>query len=247
MMRVVAALLCLFCATAAYPDEWSRDFPLELRSRHFVVRYQRDGWDAAAFVRFAEAFVETVDRDFVRVKLERPIGVLMATDRASFQAYWRKRIGGAPGYGMYLPEPGVVATYEDSGLGTFTHQIMYPILFRNLPDAPGWAVDAIPTFFEKFVGYWDGERLAVSWGHQSAWRIEGIGDALAALDLPRVLQSARDGRQSERRLVTVFLWQQCRLERFLRLIAGRDLAGYGTYFEAAMERPVQEIVPLWTA
>ncbi len=250
MTRVLLALLYCACATAAVAAEWSRDFPLEQRSRYFNVRYQRAGWDAAAFARFADAFVDIVDRDFVRVRLERPIGVLMLPDRASFQEYLRARLGIAPAYGMYLPELGLIATYEDSGLGTFTHQIMYPIVFRNLPDSPRWAVDAIPAFFEKFFGYWDGDRLAVEWGYQNPWRLDRIGGALAALDLPHILageeHDARLG-QSERRLVTVFLWQQCRLERFLRLIAARDLAGHRTYLEAAMERPFKEIVPLWKA
>lgn len=75
MTRVLLAMLFSAYATTALADEWSRDFPHEHRSRHFVVRYQRDGWDAAAFARFAEAFIETVNRDFVRVKLERPSSV----------------------------------------------------------------------------------------------------------------------------------------------------------------------------
>lgn len=250
MTRVLLASLSCACATAAVAAEWSRDFPLEQRSRYFDVRYQRAGWDPAAFARFADAFVDLVDRDFVRVRLERRIGVLVLPDRASFQKYLRARLGIAPAYGIYLPELGLIATYEDSGLGTFTHQIMYPIVLRNLPDSPPWAVDAIPAFFEKFLGYWDGDRLAVEWGYQSPWRLDRIGGALAALDLPRILAGdAHDARlgQSERRLVTVFLWQQCRLERFLRLIAARDLAGHRTYLEAAMERPLEEIVPLWKA
>jgi hypothetical protein len=37
------------------------------------------------------------------------------------------------------------------------------------------------------------------------------------------------------------------MQRFLRLIAARDLAGYRTYFEAAMQRSLGEIVPLWRA
>lgn len=52
---------------------------------------------------------------------------------------------------------------------------------------------------------------------------------------------------SDRRLVTVFLWQQGKLERFLRLIAARDRAGFRSCFEAAMGKPLKEVEPLWQA
>jgi hypothetical protein len=46
-------------------------------------------------------------------------------------------------------------------------------------------------------------------------------------------------------MASVFLWQQGRFKRFLNLIAAHDKAGYPTYFEAAMEMPVEKILPLW--
>ena len=46
-------------------------------------------------------------------------------------------------------------------------------------------------------------------------------------------------------MVSVFLWQQGRFKRFLNLIAKHDKAGYPTYFEAAMEMPIEKILPRW--
>ena len=46
-------------------------------------------------------------------------------------------------------------------------------------------------------------------------------------------------------MVSVFLWQQGRFKRFLDLIAAQDKAGYPTYLEAAMEMPIENILPLW--
>jgi hypothetical protein len=51
--------------------------------------------------------------------------------------------------------------------------------------------------------------------------------------------------ESTWRMGAVFLWQQGRFNRFLKLVAAHDLAGYSTYFEAAMEMPVEQIRPLW--
>jgi hypothetical protein len=145
----------------------------------------------------------------------------------------------------------VLATYEDSGLGTFTHVIVRALVERALPDCPSWAVEGLPAFFEKFLGYWDGGRLVVNWGYQSPWRLQVLGDSLQRLELARVVAS--DDRSpggaggSEARLVAVFLWQHGRLQRFLQLVAARDRAGFASYFEAAMQRPLPEIGPLWQA
>jgi hypothetical protein len=51
--------------------------------------------------------------------------------------------------------------------------------------------------------------------------------------------------ESTWRMGAVFLWEQGRFKRFLSLIASHDLAGYSTYFEAAMEMPVEKIQPIW--
>ncbi len=48
-------------------------------------------------------------------------------------------------------------------------------------------------------------------------------------------------------ILHIFLWQQGKFRRVLQLIAKRDRAGYRSYFEAAMEKPLKDIVPLWQA
>jgi hypothetical protein len=50
--------------------------------------------------------------------------------------------------------------------------------------------------------------------------------------------------QTKQSMVSVFLWQQGRCKRFLKLIVTGE-NGYPTCFEAAMEMPVERIVPLW--
>ncbi len=250
MNRLFACVLCVVCGLTAHATDWSKKLPQEQKSRYFTFHYQRETWDAVGFARFADAFVDLVNRDFVAVEFEYPIQVLVLPDRASFQQFLKKEfvVSDPPSFGIYFPAFKVFATYEGSGLGTFAHEIMHPLLDRNLQDSPMWAVEAIPAFFEKFIGYWDGDKLVAQWGYQNPWRIELIGDKLTGLDLKRIIADRRpvtNFNNSERRLVTVFLWRQGKFERFLRLLAGRNHNGYGSYFEAAMGMPLKDIVPLW--
>ena len=46
-------------------------------------------------------------------------------------------------------------------------------------------------------------------------------------------------------MAALFLWEQGKLRRFLRLVAADDRLGYPTYFEAAMGMPMEKITPIW--
>lgn len=91
------------------------------------------------------------------------------------------------------------------------------------------------------------------WGFQNPWRIRELGDKLVQLDLKKVISdpetptrfSLLEQEESSLRMASVFLWEQGRFKHFLKLIAAHDKAGYRTYFEAAMEMPIEKIRPLW--
>ena len=114
-------------------------------------------------------------------------------------------------------------------------------------------MEGIPTFFEKFYGYWKDGELVAYWGYQNPWRIQQLGNNLAHLDLKTAIadpketaaSSAVERSESSWRMVSVFLWQQGRFKRFLNLIAAHDKTGYPTYFEAPMEMPIEKKIPLW--
>ena len=152
-----------------------------------------------------------------------------------------------------MPTNNLFATYEDSGIGTFAHEIMHPLVERNLKDRPLWAKEGIPTFFEKFYGYWKHDELIVFWGFQNPWRIAQIGTNLTRLDLNQIIADPKpstnfggfERNESELRMASVFLWEQGRFKRFLNLIAAHDKAGFPSYFEAAMGMTVEKILPVW--
>jgi hypothetical protein len=158
-----------------------------------------------------------------------------------------------PNFGVYVYAYKFFATFEDSGLGTFAHEILHPLVERNLKDRPQWAMEGIPAFFEKFYGHWQNDELVTCWGYQNPWRIQQLGTNLTQLDLKLIIADSDSStrfswierNESSCRMASVFLWQQGQFKHFLNLIAAHDKAGYPTYFEAAMQMPLNQILPLW--
>jgi hypothetical protein len=236
-------------------QDFSSQFAYHKQTEYFDFYYRRESPKIPEIARFADGFVRLLNRDFFKADFEYPIRVLVFEDRPQFQQFLIQQlhIADPPSFGVYVFRYKFFATYEDSGLGTFAHEILHPLVERNLKDRPQWALEGVPTFFEKFYGYWKDGELAAYWGYQNPWRIHQLGTNLARLDLKQVIadpketaaSSAVERSESGWRMVSVFLWEQGRFKRFLNLIAAHDKAGYPTYFEGAMEMPIEKIIPRW--
>lgn len=188
-----------------------------------------------------------MNRDFFKAEFDYPIRVVVTENVSTHRALVSQQFGVTnPTMGVVLYKQNLFARYEDSGLGTFAHEIMHPLVERNLRDRPPWAIEGIPSFFEKFYGYWRDGELVVNWGFQNPWRIKELGANLARLDLPTILAATAGGeKESEQRLVSIFLWERGKFKRFLDFVKAREKNGYDSYFEAAMEMPMGRVIPIW--
>jgi hypothetical protein len=250
-IKGVLLWLLLLLPGIALGQEYLKQFPLRQQTSYFDFRYKRNPEKIATIARFADAFVKTINTDFFKANFDYPIRVLVLEDREQFQNFLRREfhLSDPPGFGIYIPPPyKLFATYEDSGLGTFAHEIMHPLVDRNLPDRPVWAMEGIPGFFEKFYGYWKGDEMFVTWGYQNPWRLDALGTNLVQLDLKAILSNPdyqTRFNQSDLRMVVMFLWEQGKFHRFVRLVEAKEKNGYASYFEAAMEMPLDRVLPLW--
>lgn len=252
-VKLIALLLLLpVIAWGAGPADNDADFDGRLRTEHFDFRFPADQGPAVRDIaRFAEGFLAVLQKDFFDPKFDYPIKVLVLPTREAFQGYLRSRLKVAdpPAFGIYLGQLKAFVTYSSSGLGTFAHEIMHPLVERNLPKRPAWANEGIPSFFEKFLGYWDGDALVLRFGYQNPWRIQALGDQIDGLDLKSILQrKANDygtNRNSDLRMVSVFLWRNDKFHRYLELLRRGDKGNHDTYLEAAFRRPLKEIEPMW--
>ena len=242
-MKMILCFWLLLAPIFAIAQDYLEQFPLQQQTKYFDFRFKRNPEQIKAIARFADGFINVVNRDFFKTDFDYPIRVLVLEDRATFQKFLRQQFGVSdpPNFGIFLYRYNLFATYEDSGLGTFAHEIMHPLVERNLKDRPIWAIVGIPTFFEKFYGYWQSNELVVNWGSQNPWRIEMLGTNLVQLDLKEIVSTMETPgkyRESDRRLVSVFLWEQGKFKQFLQLIKNREKNGYDSYFEATMGMPI---------
>ena len=243
-------LSLLLAASGAYaaPD-FDRDFKNEMKTKYFVFHYGNDIPAVQELARFSDGFIGAVDRDFFKIQFDFPIHAYVLCDRAHFQEFLRTKAGvqDPPNYGIFLSRLGCFVTYADSGLGTFAHEIMHPLTRACLPNAPAWADEGLPSFFEKGFGHWKGPDLVIHWGYPNPWRIQELGDRLGSLDLKDIVTAPERYGTSEKRMVSVFLYHQGRLKTFIELVRSNRKNGYGTFVEAAMDRTFADIQPLWSA
>lgn len=226
----------------------SGQFPVQIQTKYFDFRCERNSPQAESMKRFGDGYVDLLSRDFFTTDYKYPIRVFVLQDQPRLEEFVHRElhVPGPAGYGIFLYQKDLLATYEKSGLGTFAHETMHAFVMTDLPHRPAWADEGIPTFFEKFYGYWKDNQLAVFWGFQNPWRVQELGDHLTQLDLADIISNqSPETNESELRMVSLFLWHEGKFKRFLRLISANDKRGYNSFLEGAMELPLEQINPLW--
>src|SRR5262249_30089421 len=157
-------------------------------TRYFDFHYERNFTRIDEMARFADGYIGIINRDFLKAEFDYPIQVYVLADQKRFEEFAHRELSvpGPAGFGMYLYSRKLLATYEDSGLGTFTHEAFHAFVEKDLANHPAWADEGIPTFFEKFYGYWNNDDLVLFWGFQNPWRIEALGTDLTHLNLAEI-------------------------------------------------------------
>jgi hypothetical protein len=146
MKAIWLTLLLSVPAASAVPD-FGRNFKNELKTRYFVFHYGDEVTTAKDLARLSDGFIGLVDRSFFKAQFNYPIHAYVLRDRTSFKEFLRTKAGvkDPPDFGIYWPEQRCFVTYEGSGFGTFAHEIMHPLVRANLPYAPSWADEGLPS------------------------------------------------------------------------------------------------------
>jgi hypothetical protein len=239
------ALLLLPCPVTG--QELAKHFKNEHKSKYFVFHYNDDVTRAKPLAEFCDGFIDVINREFFKAKFNYPIQVYVLKDRNSLKSFLTEKVGvtDPPDWGIYFSRIRSFVTYEDSGYGTFAHEIMHPLVQVNLSSAPLWADEGIPSFFEKFFGYWSENKLVLQLGFHNPWRIRQMGQKVLSLDLESIVKAKQDHGTSEKRMVSVFLYQHGKLKEYMKLAGSNRKNGYSTFIEAAFKKPMPQLIPEW--
>lgn len=253
-MKSVLTVILILISSLAIAIPPAHNLSEEKASQHFVYHYNDvDSIYAEQLLNISEGFLSFIKENYFNPTFNYPLTALVFSSKHDFHLYLKNKlhIQNPPNFGIYIREYKLFATFRGSGIGTFTHEIMHPLVEENLPDRPEWAVEGIPSFFEKFFGYWEGEKLQLQMGYQNPWRVHQLGTGITNLDLKEIvtlkLRNYAKSSNSELRMVSVFIDRQGLLKKYLTLVSSRDKNGYQLYIEAAFEKSIDDIVPLWQA
>ena len=219
-------------------------FTVQKASAHFVV-YGTTGSQKTVneYSQFLEGYLEYINQEYVEFAYDYPIKVYIWPNEKSFNELKKKlNLGGAMGF--FSSRTKSFYTFDEAGYGTLTHELMHPLMQANFPNQPKWTEEGIPTFFEKFFGYWKDDKLYIKTGYQNPWRIGEVRVNLKSLNLEEIIKKPSKN-QSELRLASVFLAKKGLLKEYLQLLKVKDKKGYSTYYEAAFEKDFKAIEPYW--
>lgn len=229
---------------AAIDSSAFSQFPEKIESKYFIFYSAIPLPKLQRYAHFSDLFLDVVDHDFISLNVTRKVNAVVLPSPAEFQRYLiQLNVNIPPAQGVYLPEKNLFVTYDGTGLGTFSHEIMHYVVESVIPGRPSWAAEGIPAFFEKFYGYEEDGKLQLKWGFQNPWRIQALGERIPKLRIFDIMYGSED--TSEQRLLSVFLYQQGKLKTFLDLIRQGDKKGFRNYVEAAFDKPIYDIENDW--
>lgn len=162
----------------ADPENFETRFPFHQQTTYFDFRLQSESPQNAQTVRLSDNFVVILKRDFFHADRGYPIRVFICQDEGKFVQFMHRdlEIQDPSDYGIYLFSKKLLATYEDSGLGTFAHEALHPLVeFQRM----GYQTRMNPNC--AWRRYFYGSK--VSSGGFSGW-LQPVIDS----DIPRILR-----------------------------------------------------------
>jgi hypothetical protein len=224
-----------------------RLFQNHLSTKYFVFHSNLPREKLEDFGRTSDQLIDVFNRDFFQIRYKFPLHAYILPDAPELRKFMQEEVGvkDFPEIfaGAYHARYRAFFTHGNAGWGTFTHEILHPLVDSSLPRVPSWAVEGIPAFAERFYGYEQNGELHVQWGYPSPWRIQELEGRLTRLNLEEILGGS--GSVSEASLVCIFLNKQGKWKSFLDLVQKNEKNGYPSFLEAALGMPRGEVEPRW--
>ncbi len=168
LLTVTVTSLASSCNSSLHPLD---QFPVRKQARYFDFRYERNSLEINRRARFADGYINCINHDFFKADFDYPIRVFVLEDRSRFEKFVHRelRVPGPAGFGIYVYSKKLLATYEDSGLGTFTHETMHALVEKTWRIAQPGPTRASQHFSKSFTA----TGRTMNWSFFGAFRILG--------------------------------------------------------------------------
>jgi len=178
-----------------------------------------------------------------------PVSIFILHDKMAVRAFLKERLNFPYHvHGVFISSRNLLATYDGAGDGTYLHELMHTILSRQ-NNLEYWAEEGIPCYFEKVYGAIKPQfQLLHGYGENwfpQALAVKSLGGGLNLSDIVSKAKHADASQENQQRLVALFLQRYHHLDHYLALTIANNKKGYKTFVEAAFDKPMVQLVPLF--
>lgn len=184
------------------------------------------------------------------VNWPEPVSIFILHDKMAERAFLKERLNFPYHvHGVFISSRNLLVTYDGAGPGTYLHELMHTVLSRQ-KNLEYWAEEGIPSYFEKVYGAIS-PQFELRHGYGENWFPQALSAKVikkVSLNLADIVGKAKHadaGQEVQQRLVALFLQKHQLLDQYLALTMANQHNGYKTFIEAAFDKPMAKLVPLF--
>ncbi len=179
-----------------------------------------------------------------------PVSIFILHDKPAERAFLKERLNFPYHvHGVFISSRNLLVTYDGAGPGTYLHELMHTVLSRQ-KNLEYWAEEGIPSYLEKVYGAIS-PQFELLHGYGENWFPQALSAKVikkVSLNLADIVGKAKHadaGQEVQQRLVALFLQKHHRLDNYLALTMANQNKGYKTFVEAAFDKPMAKLVPMF--
>ena len=242
---VFAAEVLAQPATSLNASEMSLD--TKTVTKHFNIYSVANDGHVKIDGQFLEDFLLYIDRNLVSIPSGWPVDVFLLPTKEELWKYLQAKFGERRKLmGSFSYEQNSIYTYTDAGLGTLAHELMHKIVHEKFTACDLWAVEGIPSLFEKIYCCHDEGNPKFYFGYENPWRLGQLSKELPALTIRQILENANNKKQeneSEQRMLASFIFHSGKLKLYIDLSVKDQHHGFSTILESVFNKSVSQLEP----
>lgn len=180
------------------------------------------------------------------------VSIFILHDKMAERAFLKERLNFPYHvHGVFISSRNLLVTYDGAGPGTYLHELMHTVLSRQ-KNLEYWAEEGIPSYFEKVYGA-IAPQFELRHGYGENWfpqalSVKAIRNvSLNLADIVGKAKHADASQEVQQRLVALFLQKHGHLDDYLTLTVSNQNKGYKTFVEAAFDKPMIKLVPMFNS